>query len=158
MVVSQDHSKLNSSFILDLIVNLVSANPSISVKAVVKEVVSHFDYTVTYRKAWTAKQMAYNELYNELPRWMNALQYFSPGTIVKYEARHRVVDGIEDPSRIILDRILWAFKPCIEGFVYCKPILQVGETFFDWEIYWNIANSKFTIWKQTCISRCICHC
>ncbi|XP_019434322.1 PREDICTED: uncharacterized protein LOC109340995 [Lupinus angustifolius] len=36
---------------------------------------------------------------------------------------------MEDPSRIILDRIFWAFKPCIEGFGYCKPILQVDGTF-----------------------------
>ncbi|XP_019427218.1 PREDICTED: uncharacterized protein LOC109335537 [Lupinus angustifolius] len=130
MLVSQDHSKLNSSFILDLIVNLVSTDPSIPVKALVKEVVSRFGYTVTYRKAWTAKQMAMAKLYgdwegsyNELPHWMNALQYFSPDTIVNYEARHQVVDGMEDPSGIILDRIFWAFKPCIEGFAYCKPIL-----------------------------------
>ncbi|XP_019447277.1 PREDICTED: uncharacterized protein LOC109350501 [Lupinus angustifolius] len=68
--------------------------------------------------------------YNELPGWMNALQYFSPATIIKYEARHQVVDDMEDPSRIILDIIFWAFKPCIEGFAYCKAILQVGGTFF----------------------------
>ncbi|XP_019455157.1 PREDICTED: uncharacterized protein LOC109356266 [Lupinus angustifolius] len=37
---------------------------------------------------------------------------------------------MEDPSQIILDRIFGAFKPCIEGFVYCKPILQVDGTFF----------------------------
>ncbi|XP_019423103.1 PREDICTED: uncharacterized protein LOC109360782 [Lupinus angustifolius] len=136
MVVSQDHSKLNSSFIADLIVNLVSADPSIPVKALVKWVVSRFGYTVTYRKAWTAKQMAMAKIYgdwegsyNELPRWMNALQYFCPDTIVKYQAHHEVVDGMEDPSRIILDRIFWAFKPCIEGFGYCKPILQVDGTF-----------------------------
>ncbi|XP_019416355.1 PREDICTED: uncharacterized protein LOC109327637 [Lupinus angustifolius] len=76
MIVSQDHSKLNSSFIADLIVNLVSADPSIPVKALVKEVVSRFGYTVTvtYRKAWTAKQMAMAKIYgdwegsyNELP-------------------------------------------------------------------------------------------
>ncbi|XP_019459875.1 PREDICTED: uncharacterized protein LOC109359630 [Lupinus angustifolius] len=119
-----------------LIVNLVSADPSIPVKALVKEVVSRFGYTVTYRKAWTAKQMAMAKIYGdwegsykELPRWMNALQYFCPHTIVKYQAHHEVVDGMEDPSRIILDRIFWAFKPCIEGFGYCKPILQVDGTF-----------------------------
>ncbi|XP_019428438.1 PREDICTED: uncharacterized protein LOC109336327 [Lupinus angustifolius] len=143
ILVSQDHSKLNSSFIADLIVNLVSADPSIPIKALVKEVVSRFGYTVTYRTTWTAKQMAIAKIYgdwkwsysdwegsyNELPRWMNALQYFCPGTIVKYQAHHEVVDGMEDPSRIILDRIFWAFKPCIEGFGYCKPILQVDGTF-----------------------------
>ncbi|XP_019462951.1 PREDICTED: uncharacterized protein LOC109361874 [Lupinus angustifolius] len=67
--------------------------------------------------------------YNELPHWMNALQYFSPDTIVKYETHHQIVDDMEDSSRIILDRIFWAFKPCAEEFAYCKSILQVDETF-----------------------------
>ncbi|XP_019451889.1 PREDICTED: uncharacterized protein LOC109353988 [Lupinus angustifolius] len=120
----------------NLVVNLVSAYLSIPVKALVKEVVSHFGYTITYRKAWTAKQMALTKIYgdcevsyNDLPRWMNALQFFCPDTIVKYEARHQIVYGMEDPSRIILDRIFWAFKPCVVGFAYCKSILQVDETF-----------------------------
>ncbi|OIW01432.1 hypothetical protein TanjilG_11150 [Lupinus angustifolius] len=60
---------------------------------------------------------------------MNVVQYFCPGTIVKYQTHHQVVDGMEDPCRIILDRIFWTFKPCIEGFGYCKPILQVDGTF-----------------------------
>ncbi|XP_019420622.1 PREDICTED: uncharacterized protein LOC109330798 [Lupinus angustifolius] len=136
MLVSQDHSKLNSSFIADVVINLVSADPSIPVKTLVKEVVSRFGYTVTYRNAWTAKQMAlakkfgdWEGSYNDLPRWMNVVQYFSPGTIVKYEARHNIRDGMEDYGRFTLDRVFWAFKPCIDGFAYCKPIIQVDGTF-----------------------------
>ncbi|KAF1872165.1 hypothetical protein Lal_00033819 [Lupinus albus] len=34
----------------------------------------------------------------------------------------------EDDSSLILDRVFWAFKPCIEGFGFCKPLLQVDET------------------------------
>ncbi|XP_019459908.1 PREDICTED: uncharacterized protein LOC109359666 [Lupinus angustifolius] len=60
---------------------------------------------------------------------MNVVQYFSPGTIVKYEARHNIRDGMEDYGRFILDRVFWAFKPCIDGFAYCKPIIQVDGTF-----------------------------
>ncbi|KAF1870871.1 hypothetical protein Lal_00030181 [Lupinus albus] len=135
-LVSQDHNKLNSPFISYLVINLVSADPSIAVKALVKDVVSRFGYTVTYRKAWIAKQMALTQIYvdwegsyNELPRWMNVVQYFSPETIVKYEAHHHIVDGVEDPSRFIMDRVFWSLKPCIEEFAYCKPILQVDGTF-----------------------------
>ncbi|CAL0324864.1 unnamed protein product [Lupinus luteus] len=136
MLVSQDHSKLNSSFISDLIVNLVSADPSIPVKALANEVVSRFGYTMSYKKAWTAKQLALAKIYgdwegsyNELPRWMNVVQFFCPGTIVKLQAHNRIVDGMEEPSQLILDRVFWAFKPCIEGFEYCKPIVQVDGTF-----------------------------
>ncbi|KAF1862431.1 hypothetical protein Lal_00026965 [Lupinus albus] len=57
-VVSQDHTKLNSAFISNCIINLVSEDPGIPIKAPVKEIVSRFGYTVTYRKTWTAKQLA----------------------------------------------------------------------------------------------------
>jgi len=26
-------------------------------------------------------------------------------------------------------RVFWTFKPCIDGFPFCKPIVQVDETF-----------------------------
>ncbi|KAF1894892.1 hypothetical protein Lal_00022386 [Lupinus albus] len=132
-VVSQDHTKLNSSFISNCIINLVSKDPDIPIKVIiVKEIVSRFRYTVTYRKTWIAKQLTMSQMYgdwegsyNDLSRLMNVVQNFAGGTIVRYEvSRHFVVD-IEDPTSFILDRVLWAFKPCIEGFAYCKPIIQV---------------------------------
>ncbi|KAF1864440.1 hypothetical protein Lal_00021862 [Lupinus albus] len=62
--------------------------------------------------------------YRELPRWLNAVECYSSDTIVRYAAsRH------EDDNTLILDRVFWAFKPCIEGFRFCKPILQVDGTF-----------------------------
>ncbi|CAL0320995.1 unnamed protein product [Lupinus luteus] len=46
------------------------------------------------------------------------------GTIVRYGASNH-----DSPNTYILDRVFWAFKPCIEGFAFCKPILQVDGTF-----------------------------
>ncbi|KAF1893844.1 hypothetical protein Lal_00002382 [Lupinus albus] len=129
--ISQDHTKLNSSFIANCIIHLVSEDPGIPVKALVKEIVTRFGYTVTYRKAWTAKQIAMSQIYGdwegsykELPRWFNTVQCYAPGTIVRYaSSRH------DQSGSLILDRVFWAFKPCIEGFGFCKPILQVDGTF-----------------------------
>jgi len=28
-----------------------------------------------------------------------------------------------------MERCFWAFGPCIEGFKYCKPVVQVDGTF-----------------------------
>ncbi|KAF1868712.1 hypothetical protein Lal_00036150 [Lupinus albus] len=94
--ISQDHMKLNSSFIANCIIHLVSEDPGIPVKALVKEIITRFGYTVTYRKAWTAKQIAMSQIYGdwegsykELPRWFNNVQCYAPGTIVRYAAsRH----------------------------------------------------------------------
>ncbi|XP_019434793.1 PREDICTED: uncharacterized protein LOC109341345 [Lupinus angustifolius] len=108
----------------------------IPIKAFVNEVVSHFGYIVTYKKAWTAKQLAMSRIYgdwessyNDLPHWMNVAQHFASRTIICYEASRHFIDGIQDSNNFILDRVFWAFKPCIEGFAFCKPILQVDGTF-----------------------------
>ncbi|KAF1897504.1 hypothetical protein Lal_00036945 [Lupinus albus] len=61
--ISQDHTKLNSSFIANCIIHLVSEDPGILVKALVKEIVTRFGYTITYRKACTAKQIAMSQIY-----------------------------------------------------------------------------------------------
>ncbi|RYR13244.1 hypothetical protein Ahy_B04g070342 isoform A [Arachis hypogaea] len=54
--ISQDHSKLDSITIAEAIKPLVEADPSLKVKSVIAEVESKFNYTVSYRKAWLAKQ------------------------------------------------------------------------------------------------------
>ncbi|KAF1885812.1 hypothetical protein Lal_00042681 [Lupinus albus] len=112
-------------------VSTISEDPGIPVKALVKTIVTRFGYTITYRKAWTAKQIAMSQIYGEwegsykeLPRWFNTVQCYAPDTIVRYAASHH-----DDNSSLILDRVFWAFKPCIEGFGFCKPILQVDGTF-----------------------------
>ncbi|KAF1876678.1 hypothetical protein Lal_00031486 [Lupinus albus] len=64
-VVSQDHTKLNSTFISNCIINLVSEDPVIPIKALVKEIVSRFGYTVTYRKVCIAKQLAMSQIYGD---------------------------------------------------------------------------------------------
>jgi len=37
--------------------------------------------------------------------------------------------GGDASPRVILNRVFWAFNPCIKGFKYCKPLVQVDETF-----------------------------
>ena len=38
-------------------------------------------------------------------------------------------EGDNDPLRVIFNRVFWAFNSCIEGFKYCKPLVQVDRTF-----------------------------
>ncbi|KAF1864458.1 hypothetical protein Lal_00021881 [Lupinus albus] len=45
--ISQGHTKLNSSFIANCIIHLVSEDPDIPIKELVKEVVIHFGYMVS---------------------------------------------------------------------------------------------------------------
>ena len=52
-----------------------------------------------------------------------------PWTIVKYVTQPFVIDSVQDNLCYIFEFVFWAFKPCIDDFNYCKPIVQVNETF-----------------------------
>ena len=60
---------------------------------------------------------------------MHVVQESVPGTIVEYVTRPFVIYGVKDNLYNIPERVFWAFKPCIDGFNYCKPIVQDGGTF-----------------------------
>ena len=60
---------------------------------------------------------------------MEVVQYFVAGTIVRYKMSPYIVNGEKNSSTMILNRVFWSFKPCIESFSYCKPIVQVDDTF-----------------------------
>ncbi|KAF1872143.1 hypothetical protein Lal_00033797 [Lupinus albus] len=115
--ISQYHTKLNSSFIANCIIQVVSEDPEIPIKALVKEVVTNFGYTMMYRKNWTAKQIVmlqiYGELegsYKELFHWLNAVQCYAPDTIVIYAtSRH------EDDSSLILDSDFGLSRLALKG-------------------------------------------
>ncbi|XP_020992734.1 uncharacterized protein LOC110278802 [Arachis duranensis] len=55
-MISQDHSKLDSDTVAEAIRPLVETNPSIKMKSIIAEVQSRFNYIISYRKAWLAKQ------------------------------------------------------------------------------------------------------
>ncbi|KAH0657861.1 hypothetical protein KY289_026609 [Solanum tuberosum] len=54
---------------------------------------------------------------------MEALKHFNPGTIVEWKIERRV-DVIKD----VFNYVFWTFKPCIDGFVFCCPIISIDGT------------------------------
>jgi len=125
-----DHINLDSNQIATVVVNSIKANSSIHVKSLIAEIKSRYGYSVTYKKAWMAKQKAFalefgdwDESYNHLPRRLQAVQESVPGTFVEYVTRPFVIGGVQNNSCNIFERVFWAFKPCIDGFNYCKPIV-----------------------------------
>jgi len=114
----------------------VKSNPSIPIKSLVAEIKNQYDYSVSYKKAWIAKQKTlamefgdWEDSYNHLCIWLQVVQEAILGTIVQCAGRPNIVDDVEDHSSYIFERVFWSFKPCIEGFKYYKPIVQVNGTF-----------------------------
>ncbi|XP_052117548.1 uncharacterized protein LOC107487537 [Arachis duranensis] len=131
----QDHSKLNSNTIVKAIKLLVEVDPSIKVKSVIAEVQSKFNYTISYRKAWLAKEKAVESIfggweasYEALPIWFEAMCHKEPSAVVHFETMPAYQGDDLVPNICVLHRVFWSCYPCIRAFRHCKPIVQVNET------------------------------
>ena len=133
---SQDHRKLNYDVICQEILPLVSNDPSLKVKTIISHINTVYNYTPSYRKAWLVNTKAiekvygnWEESYQELPRYLNSLQTYSPSTVYIMETLLTYApDGSQVTKNGIFSRVFWAFQPCIIGFASCKPIIQIDGT------------------------------
>ncbi|XP_016690573.1 uncharacterized protein [Gossypium hirsutum] len=117
---------------------IVSTPTKYVVSDLIVEIRTRYGYCVSYRKAWNGKQKAIAELYgdwdksyNDLPNLLAAMQQYVPGTVVELQTLpaydgNRLVEG-----KRVFHRLFWTFRSCIEGFRYCKPIVQVDGTFLN---------------------------
>ncbi|RYQ88036.1 hypothetical protein Ahy_B09g095478 isoform A [Arachis hypogaea] len=105
------------------------------VKSVIAEVQSKFNYTVSYQKAWLAKQKAVEKIfggweasYEALPIWFEAMCHKEPSAVVHFEAMpaYQGDDLVTDIR--VLHRVFWSYYPCIRAFRHCKPVVQVDGT------------------------------
>ncbi|KAH1188907.1 hypothetical protein GmHk_20G056785 [Glycine max] len=100
------------------------------------------NYTSSYKKTWLAKQRElemihgnWEELYAKLPELLGALQSCVPKTVV---AAQSVYEGKEIMSgKRIFKRVFWSFCPCIKGFAYCKPTVQVDGYPYTEKMHWR---------------------
>ncbi|KAH1214146.1 hypothetical protein GmHk_14G041944 [Glycine max] len=122
--ISQYHVRLDSSIIAHNIVHLVKTNPGIEIKTLIANM----------HQRW-------KQSYSYLPIWFTAAQHFVPSTIVKYETSSSMEEGDDNPPRVILNHVFWAFNPCIKGFKYCKTLVQVDETFLTGKYHGTLLTS-----------------
>ncbi|CAI0423323.1 unnamed protein product [Linum tenue] len=130
-LISLDHRQLSARKVAQTIKHLIEAQPGITVKSVIAEVKNRHGYTISYKKAWHGKQKAMAEVYGDweesfanMPRLILAMEDKNPGSVF--------VPSYEDfygGAKRVFKRLFWAFKPCIDGFTHCLPIIQVDGTF-----------------------------
>ncbi|XP_016164934.1 uncharacterized protein LOC107607499 [Arachis ipaensis] len=133
--ISQDHLKLDSKTVAEAIKPLVEVDPSLKVKSVIAEVQSKFNYTISYRKAWLAKQKVVESIfggweasYKALPIWFEAMCHKEPSAVVHFETMDAYQGDDLVPDIRVLHRVFWSYYPCIRAFRHCKPVVQVDGT------------------------------
>ncbi|KAL0373014.1 UNVERIFIED_CONTAM: hypothetical protein Scaly_0983000 [Sesamum calycinum] len=109
----------------------VKCNPSYEIKHVIQNVNDQTRYDVPYQKAWYSLKMAREIVYStwdssvrKLPKYLGAIQKYNPRTIVEW--KHKAFQ--QSTGSYVLGYVLWAFKLCIDGFQFCRKIINVDDT------------------------------
>ena len=54
------------------------------------------------------------------------MHQFLPGMVVEKETQPMPPQGGQEVEDFMMcHRLFWSFKPCINGFQYCRPVVQV---------------------------------
>ncbi|KAK1388475.1 hypothetical protein POM88_016653 [Heracleum sosnowskyi] len=133
-LISQDHRNLNCSNIAEIITSLIAADPSVSDKVLLSTILKEYGYTPSKKKLRDARRIATNSVYGsweqsyqKLPLFLNALQRSNPGTYVDwYFKEHDLGQPISEVVKF--KRVFWTFHPCIDAFAHCIPVLQIDGT------------------------------
>ncbi|RYR57381.1 hypothetical protein Ahy_A05g023117 [Arachis hypogaea] len=111
-MISHDHSNLDSDMIAEVMKPLVESDLFIKIKSIIAEIQAIFNYTISYRKAWFAKQKSitkvfsgWEESYQTLPLWFLAIVQKMPGSQVQIETRHLFNGSQEVDDVRILHRV-----------------------------------------------------
>ncbi|XP_006580662.1 uncharacterized protein LOC114411070 [Glycine soja] len=127
---------MDSKLVGKNILVMVEENEQLTIPTFIAFIRQEFGYTITYRKAllekqWALKQVYGNweESYNIIPKFLQALQLFVPGTIVRIQTIPALDKSNQPiPNKVIFHRLFWSFKACIDVFAFCKPIVQIDRT------------------------------
>ena len=101
-------------------------------RSIIRAIEARFQYTISYAKAWRAKQKAlesrfgtFEDSYHNLPGQLRVIQDRNPDTHVDIQdATHP-----KWANKRVLQRAFFAFGPCVNAFRHCRPILCVDGTF-----------------------------
>ena len=87
-------------------------------------------YEISYKKTLDGKHKAFRHLfgdfsqsYTDLPRLFLAIEQANPRCVVIWKTISHSV-----PNNETFQRVFWAFKPSIEGFANCRPVLSIDGT------------------------------
>ena len=85
---------------------------------------------ITYRKAWKAKQKAIERVYSswedpyeELPRWLEALCASNRHARVEFETMSAYHGNELVPNIRIFNKMFWTFGPYRRAFRHCKLLV-----------------------------------
>jgi hypothetical protein len=117
-------------------VSLVWADSDIMVAALIEVNYGLTTYQVCYGKAWKTKEHAlallwgdWREAYTKVPRMLNAISHFNPGTRCVIGTGGPWLPNDKGRYYLLLKHVFWCFPQCVAGYAHYRPVISVDGTF-----------------------------
>ncbi|XP_070049947.1 uncharacterized protein [Nicotiana tomentosiformis] len=127
---SGNHFNLNADLISLVLIPHIEASIRYKIKKCITSVHQEYGCIITKRKTFLGCKRAFEIVHSNwdksfasLPRYMAALQHFNPGTVVEWKLERS--PGILEH---IFKYVFWAFKPAIDGYLHCRPVISIDGT------------------------------
>ena len=124
---NQDHHQLDSNLVAAHIKAIIKAQFTLTTIVIQASVMEKWGYEISYKKALDGKHKALRQLfgdfsqsYKELSRLFLAIEQANPRCVVIWKTF-----DINMPNTEIFQRMFWSFKPSIERFEHCRPVLSI---------------------------------
>ncbi|XP_070008754.1 uncharacterized protein [Nicotiana sylvestris] len=125
-----NHFNLDIDLISLVLIPHIEASIRYTIKKCITSVHQEYGHTITKRKSFVERKRAFEIVYGNwdksfasLPKYMAALQHFNPGTVVEWKLE-------QSPGTLeyIFNYVFWAFKPTIDDFSHCRPVISIDGT------------------------------
>ncbi|XP_070056885.1 uncharacterized protein [Nicotiana tomentosiformis] len=127
---SGNHFNLNVDLISLVLIPYIEVSIRYKIKECITFVHEVYGFTITKKRHFSSvnvglKLFMVTEIshFADLPRYMAVLQHFNLGTVVEWKLERS--PGILE---YIFRYVFWAFKPAIDGFVHCRPVISIDDT------------------------------
>ena len=126
----KDGRMMDSNFVASELLPILLKKHTTTVHDLRTNMSMKFGHELSYSKVWDAKQKAIAKIFGDWEKSYQKLQKLllayidqDPGTRFFYHTTPGSVTGTS-----LLHYVFWAFAPCIDGFKYCKPVINIDGT------------------------------
>ena len=127
---NRDHHQLDSNVVAAHIKAIIKTQFTLTTAAIQASVMEKWGYEISHKKALDGKHKALRQLfgdfsqsYTQLPRLFVAIEQANLGCVVIWKTCDINMSNTE-----IFQRVFWSFKPSIEGFEHCRPVMSIDGT------------------------------
>jgi len=108
----------------------VFEDPKVSAMELQKRIKDKFKVVVPYKRVYNGKELAHSQLFGDWRSSFDNLYRFKLQIEESCPSSFVVIDHHTINNKIRFNRLFFAMRPCIDGFLQgCRPYLSVDSTF-----------------------------